>query len=252
MSVGVAETLGNEGIVLEYSIFRVDMDIEDQFPAPDWSGPFEVVKECLGWIRVATRQYWIGILSSGSNSIARGSIISAPGEWTNFGAAQTPFHGEWLSNRCWQWVGAQINAGKSPSIPDLMFCDALLSFRAHDYLQSAVRLGIVCELELNSLIDDLLARQSEVAQKLYKEKAHQFGEKLTTTLEILGAQSYRNHNEQWATELCKLYPLRGSAIHHAECLINGVPVGFEHISRFVFAVDDFLHWAKYQRTQLGL
>jgi hypothetical protein len=151
----------------------------------------------------------------------------------------------------WDWVGAQISAGRSPSIPEVLLSDALLSFSDDDFLQTVIRLGVVCELEVNAFIEDLLALQTETVRALYDERKP-FEWKLKTVPGILGADQYQDHNGNWAKKLCLLYGLRGAAIHHAKCQINGKEVGFEEVSNFLFATIDFLEWTERQRIKLGV
>lgn len=255
--VQLDETIGNEGIDLHYSIMRVDVEVAGSQPNPEWHVPFQAVTECLTWIRVAGRQYWLGTAVGGTNSIARGSIIAAPGNYSNFGAISTPVIIPPLSKELWTLVGAEVASCRLPSIPDVLFCDALSSIHESDVLQAVIRLGVASELELNAFIDDLLSTQSESMRNLYQNVRGNFAWKVKNVPEILGAESYHR-----AEELRQLYELRGSAVHRAECLVDGVdektgrkckvPVGMSHISRFVFAVEDFMRWTKAQRNKLGL
>jgi hypothetical protein len=250
--VGVAETIGNEGVEVNYSIVRVGVSIGDAQPNPEWYIPFGAVRECLAWIRVASRQYWLGVLMSGTNSFMRGSIITGPGKYTNVAATQTPIGINPLTKELWEWIGLQVAAGNKPSIADLFFCDAMLSFREHDFMQTIIRLGVVCELELNAFLDDLIARQSATVKALYNERKFQFAWKLKNIPPILGADSFEDHDKISTRQITDLYELRGSAIHRAECLIDNSPVKFEHVAKFVFAVERFLSWTKSQRAKLGL
>jgi hypothetical protein len=260
-----AESLGNEGLDIRYTIFRVDVTVGENDAPREWYLPFSAVKLCLSWVRVAERQYWVGVLMGAANNLARGTLlINTNGETVhqNFGAYQMPIAAEPLTKEKWKAIGHEIEAGHLPAIPDLMFCDALLSFRDHDYLQTVIRLGIACELELNAFLDDLLTTQSEVVNRLYSVARQPFDWKLKNMPQMLGATTYQHHNERFAALLCKLYELRGAAVHRAECLVQEpndktgqtatVSVGFEHISDFIFAVDNFLCWTKSQRAKLGL
>jgi hypothetical protein len=260
----VDHTIGNEGVVVNYTIFRVSVELGDDQTDPEWSLPFHLCKECLSWIRTACRQYWLGVLMSASDSFARGSIICTKDFQTtyrNFGASKTRIPPQPLTVEMWTWIGGQVLVGRKPAIPDVMFCDALLSFRDDDYLQTIIQFGITCELELNALIDDLLTKESEKVQEMYKVSKFPFEWKLKNMPRILGVQPYQVHNERFFNLLIKLYLLRGSAVHRAECLIEDtdatnnhkkVPVNHSHASRFLFAVEDFLHWAKLQRRDAGI
>ncbi len=260
--IQVPETIGNQGVDLRYTVMRVEMEVEDGDPDPDWRVPFAVVTECMNWIRVFGRQYLVGIIRTGTNSVARGSLISGPGNYTNFGAFQSPIVVKPLAKELWSQIGDELTNCNVPTIPDLMLCDAMLCLHERDYLQAAILLGVTAELELNAFIDDLVSRQSEPLQKLYDERKYQFGWKLNNLPEILGAESYKLHNERHAGQLCKLYDLRGQAVHRSKCevevqdtvtgKVQNVEIGFNHVAGFIYAVQDFLHWTKLQRSRLGL
>jgi len=250
--VKVGGTVGNEGIDLHYTVMSVDLEAEDNQPNPDWSIPFQLVAECLNWIRILGRQYLVSTHNSGSNNVAQGSILSAPKNFLNFGAVQPGIDVAPLSKELWERIGNEIASGNIPDIPDSMLCDAMVKLHERDFLQAVTLLGVTAELELNSFISDLLSRQSETSQKLYNEKKYRFEEKLRNVLEILEAESYRKHNEQFEGRLIKLYELRGQAVHRAKCILNGVEIEFRHVAEFIYAVQDFLRWTKCQRKRLGL
>lgn len=239
------------------------MTVADSEPNPEWLLPFRGVQECLTWIRVVARQYWVGVLLSGSHSVARGSIINcSDGSYTNFGASRMPLSLSPLTYDMWYSIARTMASGNVPAIPELLFCDALISFRDADYLQAVIRLAVTCELELNAFIDDLLSLQNSTVRKLYDAARVTFSWKLRNMPEILGAERYQDHDTKNAETLCKLYELRGAAVHRAELRVDErnettgqrqqTSVGFSHVSTFIFAVDDFLRWAKEQRGKVGL
>jgi hypothetical protein len=250
--VNVPETMGNEGVELRYTVMHVDVEVEDGQPEPEWRVPFQLITECLNWIRVLGRQYLVGALKTGTNSVARGSIFSAPGTYTNFGAIQSPIVVSPLAKETWERIGREISNCNLPTIPDSMLCDAMVSLHEQDFSQAVILLGVTAELELNSFIADLLLLQSETTRNLYDEKKYRFAEKLRYVLETLGAESYQEHNDRFAGHLIKLYELRGQAVHRDKCTLDGVEIGFGHVARFICAVQDFLHWTKGQRNRLGL
>jgi hypothetical protein len=244
-------TRGNEGIHLGYSICHVGVTVPENQSQPEWYIPLETLKKCLQWIRVLGRQYWIGVLPNMSRVLARGSIIRENGSYTNFGGYTTRLPVGPFTKQQWEWVGVQLQADRSPLIPEVLLSDALISFSEDDFFQTVIRLGIVCELELNAFIEDLLVVQSEAVQALYDERKP-FEWKLKNVPGILGAEKYQDHNGNWAKQLCIVYGLRGAAIHHAKCQINGKEVGFEEVANFLFATFDFLEWTGRQRAKLGL
>ena len=250
--VRVGGTVGNEGIDLHYTVVSVDLEAEDGKPNPDWSIPFQLVVECLDWIRILGRQYLVSTLNSGTYNVARGSIISGGRKYVNFGAIQPSIVVAPLSREMWERIGNEIASCNAPGIPDSMLCDAMVKLHERDFSQAVTLLGVTAELELNSFIADLLSRQSETSRKLYNEKKFRFDEKLKNVLQILEAESYRKHNDRFEGLLLKLYELRGQAVHRAKCTLDGVEIGFGHVAAFIYAVEDFLRWTKGQRKRLGL
>jgi len=259
----LAGTRGNEGLVVQYSVFRVDVDVEEGRDKPEWLAPLAMIQECLSWIRVVAGQYWVGVLMSPTENLARGSVFDESGAWTNFAGTQTPIMvNKPLDNELWQWIGLQLATSRRPPIPALLCSDAMLSLREHDYMQTVIRLGVTCELELNAFIDDLLTRQPAAVNKLYEASRLPFAWKLKHLPQLLGAVRYQDRNPRWFAELCKLYDLRGTAVHRAECLLEEidpatgkkarVPVDFRHASNFLFGVQDFLRWTNSERVRLGL
>jgi hypothetical protein len=244
-------TRGNEGIDVGHSIFHVGVKIDDGAAIPEWYLPLKPIQECLQWIRVVGFQYWLATLPTMSKAIARGSIIFESGKYSNFAGYRTPFVPRPLTKEQWEWIGRQLTAGRVPSVPDLLVGDAMVSFSEQDYLQTVIRLGVICELELNAFLEDLLTLHTQPVRDLYDERKP-FEWKLKNVPAILGSEKYQNHNSRWAKELCVLYGLRGAAIHHASCKINGKEVGFEEVSGFFFATTDFLDWTKAQRRRLGI
>ena len=244
-------TVGNEGIDMGYSICHVQVNLGETQNEPEWYVPVRALNECLEWIRSIGRQFWVGALPTMSRVLGRGSIISENGSYKNFGGYTTRLPVGPLTKIQWEWIGRQLQAGHAPSVPEVLLSDALISFSHDDYLQTVIRLGIVCELELNAFVEDLLTRQPKAVQELYDERKP-FEWKLKNVPGILGAEKYQDHNNEWTKALCTLYGLRGLAIHHAAIQVNGKDIDFADLSRFLFATFDFLNWTEQQRVRLGL
>lgn len=249
--VRVEGTMGNEGVDVGFSICRVGVTVPEGAANPEWYIPLKPVKECLQWIRVIGSQFWLGTLPNMSRVVARGSIIEGAGKYTNFGGYKTPFPVMPLTKEQWQLVGVQLAAGREPSVPELLVGNAMVSFVQEDYFQAVIQFGVICELELNAFIEDLLTLHTQAVKELYDERKP-FEKKLKEIPAILGADKYQDHNPTRANQLCVLYGLRGRAIHRAKCDINGKEVGFEEMASFYFATMDFLHWTKTQRARLGI
>ena len=117
--IQIPETIGNAGVELRYTVMRVEAEVEDSDPDPDWRVPFAVVTECLNWIRVFGRQYLVGTLRTGTNSVVHGTLISGSGNHTGFGAFQSPISVKPLSKELWSQIGEELTNCNVPTIPDL-------------------------------------------------------------------------------------------------------------------------------------
>lgn len=249
--VPVDGALGNEGVEVGYSVIRVRAASPHGGPGPEWTVPYQAVRRCVSWVRAVGRQYWLGVHGSASRTV-RGSIVLTSGDggrysYTNFCGTRTPIFVKPLSRELWEWIGAQLVRQRLPAVTDLFFCDAMLSVADCDFVQAVIRLGVVCELELNSFIDDLLCRQQEGVRRLYASGRPPFAWKLRNMPEILGAEPYQRANGRNASLLLELYERRGSAVHKGSCAAD-----FGDVSRYVFAVDNFLCWTKAERARLGI
>lgn len=250
-AVGLERTYGNQSLPVGYSIFHVVLNVDDAQPTPDWEIPHQLVNECLQWIRVTGTQYWVGFMPTMTKDIARGSVMEGEKQFTNFAGSVCPVSVRPFTKEMWEWVGTQLARNRVPPIPDLLMSDALISFSNRDFLQTIIRLGVICELALNAFIEDLLTRQPEVAQQLYDERKP-FKEKLKNIPGILGAERFQDYNETRYKNICQLYDLRGAAIHRAKLVIDGQPVNQGHVAGFIFSTLNFLQWTQDQRVKLNI
>jgi hypothetical protein len=250
-AVALERAYGNQSANLGYSLFHVTLQIDSDQREPEWSVPLELVNDCLQWIRVAGLQYWIGYMPTANKDIARGSIHYAENNYTNFGSVVCPVLIRPLTQQIWEWIGGQLSKNRIPTIPDLLVSDALISFGNADFLQTVIRLGVICELALNAFIDDLLACQPKVARDLYDERKP-FEKKLRDIPAVLGAEKYQEHNPTRFKHLTNLYQLRGAAIHRAELKIDNRPIHQDDVVNFIWATLDLLQWTQDQRVKLNI
>jgi hypothetical protein len=248
--VSLERAYGNQSTQIGYSIFHVVL-IADQKRLPEWSIPFKLVTECLQWIKVRGLQYWIGSMPTMRKDVARGSIMLAEKRSIGFIGSVCPVRIEPLTQEMWEWIGGQLAKNRAPNIPDLLVSDALISFSNADFLQTIIRLGVICELALNAFIEDLLTLHPPVVRLLYEERKP-FREKLKNIPGILGAEKYQECDEAKFKHLVTLYDLRGAAIHRAKLEVNGQPIDESHVTNFIVATLGFLNWTQDQRVKLNI
>lgn len=248
--VHLERTYGNQITQVGYSIFQVVL-VAEQGQIPEWSIPFKLVNDCLQWIRVAGLQYWVGSMPTMRKNIARGSIMLNEKESVAFVGSTCPVQINPLTKEMWDWIGGQLAKNRLPTMPDLLVSDALVSFSNGDFLQTVIRLGVICELALNAFIEDLLSLHPPLARQLYDERKP-FREKLKHIPGILGADKYQEHDDFRFNQILLLYDLRGAAIHRADLTANGKTVVEQDASNFIYSTLHFLNWTQTQRVKLNI
>jgi hypothetical protein len=248
--VTLDRTYSKQVTQIGYSIVHVVLVADDK-GTPDWGIPFKLVNDFLQWIRVRGLQYWVGSMPTMRKDIARGTIIFNEQRTMAFAGSVCPLHIEPLTRETWEWIGVQLAKNRKPNVPDLLMSDALNSFTGQDFLQTIIRLGVICELALNAFIEDLLTLHPPIVRALYDERKP-FKEKLKSIPGILGADNYHEHKSLEFKELITLYQLRGAAIHHATLETDGKPVDEGTVIHFISATLDFLNWTQDQRVKLRI
>jgi hypothetical protein len=244
----VPDSIGNQGLDIYSTILRLELSSETP-PAGDLLYPIAV--RCLSWIRVLTRQYWVGFSGSGTAAVRGSSLISdlATGvtEPANFGGFRTPIIPQPLSQEVWTDVGRALVSADSCRNSDLIFCNGMLALRNGSLQESIALLGIACEVELTEYLQSfVLARNDPVISVLYKQARTDFKSKLTELLPALCGRKFSDDVPHWHPDLLHLYKLRGTAAHGtlgAEDLKN--------VPRFVLAADSFLRWMHEIRSACG-
>jgi len=241
------ETISNEILEVSYSLMRVQVSCNDEEAIPDWQVPLWLVHRCIEWIRVATRQYWLGFKWNAVQSLHGCIQTTVGGEVTiqNFGTAGWPIFPPPLTQDVWKAIGREIIAGQNPPVSEQFLCDALARFHERAYRQAIVAMGIACELELNSFIDDLLCLHHPSTKLLYSQTRFDFRKKFSKIAVALGASEYPKPTSM--ETILALYELRGAVAHRGRCEVdNG------QVSRFWFAVEEFFRWTAEERKRIGI
>jgi hypothetical protein len=244
----VTGSAGNNRLDAFSTIIRLELS-SDTIPDGQLLSP--IALRCLSWIRVLTRQYWVGFAGSGTASARGSSLITDPttGEAvpTNFGAFGTPVIAETLSKDIWDQVGQALAIRQFPRTSDLILCNGMLALRDGNLREAVALLGIACESELGECLQALLSKRNEtVANLLYKRSRQGFNWKLNKLLPALAGRDFSKDEPHWAPELIQLYEARGTAAHS--------DLGPEVVGRipgFLHAADSFLIWTHKVRASHG-
>jgi hypothetical protein len=232
---------------------------------------FPIVREALQWIRVLSRQYWIGTGTAGVAAGYRGSAfrIEPPTvSQMNYAGYRQTVQVRSLKIDSWNQVGASVEAQIPVPPSESIFCDALSSFASGDPVRCVLELGISAEIELTNLLDDIAAkRPTELAAKRYltsrKKRRDYFRTKLLVVSKALGLDNpltytAPNMTPNWAELLQQLYDFRGKAAHEGRCLVDDKashtrrPLKAGELQSFIFSVEALFNWGRKQRETHGI
>ena len=204
-----------------------------------------VLNELLAWVRVLTRQYWIGYKESEAPSYHAVVATVEGGKKTYIGGATGTHglrfsYGKKLDPHTWKSIEGKLASKELPPPSQLFFCDALLDVAETDIAQAVVALGASCEVEMQNLVREIANARGGDAQALIGRRRlvrKQFRDTFEI-VEVLGGQPFP------AVEtVVKLYEERGKAIHRGQL----EHVSVSNITDFVNAVEALFSWAKAQR-----
>jgi len=149
---------------------------------------FPIVREALQWIRVLSRQYWIGTGSAGVAAAYRGSAfrIEPPlvAQMNYAGYGQTVLVGSFKVDS-WRQVGECVEAQIPVPPAESIFCDALSSFAAGDPVRSVIELGISAEIEITNLLDDIASLTKDSCAKRYLKMRREHKDYFRTKLLVV-------------------------------------------------------------------
>lgn len=210
---------------------------------------WRILNELRTWLRVLTRQYWIGYkdrpFSEDRYSV---TLIDGGARTTISSAAATGIgfeYGADLDASMWASLGAKLATQEKPRASQLFFCDALLDVAEGDTRQAVVTLAVSCEQELQDLLRDIVERrpdqQMRAAFSKYARVPFQEGLKVTA---VFGGTSFGDFDSEAAGLISQLYDLRGQAAHKG--VIRETP---PDIVKFIKAAEKFFAWADDQRSK---
>jgi hypothetical protein len=237
----------------------------------DHKTAFSVVSDAIKWIRILTRQYWIGSGAAGVAAQYRGSVFRLEGPNTfqrNFAHYGQTTIIRSLSRSVWEGVIYPVEQQKPIPIAHSFFCDALTSFAVGDEVLALVQLGVACEAAITSILDDLASALPRSAASIeYLKARHElrdkFGAKLlkhSIAFGLTDPQLFRpaSKPQNWVELVLRLYKFRNKAAHEGRPVLkiskgSSRPLNSGELQSFMFAVETLFQWIREQRqSKLGV
>lgn len=243
------------------SLIRVEVEserCEDRNQVGNILGPVaqQMVHDLVPWIRVLTRQYWIG-RKDRDRLDQRISVTLVDGTHTTplstgmFGLGFP--YGAPLNAEIWADIGDRMARCEKAAPSRLFFCDALLDALEQDVPQAVVALGVSCELEISSLLEEILARRSNEFRTLFQKYTRFTFDDEVRLIAEFGGDAFADVDKQSARLVNVLYGMRGQAIHRGQSSYDeegkAVALDVNHIPKFVRAVESFFSWCEAQRRK---
>ncbi len=250
--VPFAKSLDQQSIPVGVGLIRVGVSLKNEDPEPNWRALYESVRQCLLWIRVATRQYWVGTVPNHQTNSPAGLLLTeVDGKQkpvTGFGAVRAGVRCVPLGIETWEAIETALANDWWPSISEQFLLDSSLHLAEGNFLQAIAGMGIACEIELNSLIEDLIARLNQNAVRdLYKVNRPRFSWKLEHLPQLLGAAPFSSHNPDRIAALKEMYERRGTIVHRGQTSMTP-----EAIARYWFSAEEFFEWSRNERIRLSI
>ena len=247
---------------LGVSLIAVELEQEEQVQEDKISMAFykpamEVLSGLLPWVRVLTRQYWVGYKELSSVTVHALVTVINKSDKKSLGTVTVPkgfIYGKDLDQNTWLAIGTKLANRERPRPSELFFCDALIDIAEGDIPQAVVALGASCDIEIHILVQDILRRRSEEFQNIFKKYArYTFGQGIDALVRDFGGDPFTVIEPEAARLVKVLYSMRGNAIHRAECIYEQqgkrVPVDSTNIGLFVEATEKLFTWSESQRSK---
>lgn len=218
-----------------------------------------ILQEFVSWVRVLTRQYWIGRRGRASKVGKFLMYIGEPGKGkpSHTGGAGWGFdYGRNLDATTWAQIGSELALGRRPGASSLFFCDALLDIANGDVAQAVAGLGVSCEVEIRSLMQAIIRTKSEEFQRLCDEFVRtSFSDELRALVK-LGCKAFDDFDQDAHRLVLQLYWARGKALHQGAPFYlekrREVSITQTDLPKYVSAAEKLLTWAEAERSRLAL
>jgi len=257
-------TVGNERPDLFASVFPAVIPGSSRSYAAKPAKVFSVVADAIRWIRILTRQYWIGTGSTGVSAQYRGSAFRVERRevyQSNFAHYGQAVLASSLDLSVWHTLIQPVEYSIQPPVDQTLFCDALLSLAMQETATATIQLGMAVEIAITNLLDDLAAEQPKSeATRNYRSSYASFRSKLAEHSVAFGLSDPGKYHMEWAPpdwvgHLGVLYEGRGKAAHSGKALVrikeSGQfrPLTFEDLQTFVFSAEALFAWISDERSK---
>ncbi len=209
----------------------------------------DLLADLKDWIRFLARQYWIGhkenfIDEQHYNVNLIDGTRKEP--LSSAGAGLAYDYYKLLDNRIWEQIGAKLRGNEKPRPGQLFFCDGLLGILGADLASAVLALGISCELEVFSLIEEVLElKHGDQCKSAEEIEGRRFREKLSE-LEAMCGRSFFDFDPNADRLVKELYALRGKAAHRAHLPFedpkDNRPANAAKLLPYVRAVEKLFAW----------
>lgn len=217
------------------------------------SDVWPTIESLLAWIRVRARHFWLLHGAYGHGARYRGSEFHRVGDriqQTNFGQYSPAVIVRPLSKTIWAAIEKELKSGKSPPVSESIFCDALLSISAGDEMKGALELGVACEVEVTSLLDEVAHRHPdrqdavEYLARNAKRNFPGFASKLkhwTVRCGLPGPEKYSSGSVpgDWIDTVQELYNLRNAIAHSGK-----LSEGNHRLPKYVVATNALFRYCR--------
>jgi hypothetical protein len=245
---------------LPVTMVSIELDLALEIPEEKVDETFqptalEIFRDFNSWVRVRTRQHWIGYQDSLSpeqhfNVNLITDRLKKPIRVS--GVAVGFDYWKPLEETMWGVIGEKLAEGSQPSIGQLFFCDALMDIGAANLAQAVVALGVACELEVYSLVVDVRGNK-EGADALNKLERQNFARNLNY-LGNLNRNTFRRFDASSARLVNSLYEMRGAAAHRGHLpfvdLSKTWVANAAELIQYVRAAERLFDWLEIQRSKL--
>jgi hypothetical protein len=121
--------------------------------------------------------------------------------------------------------------------------------------QAILALGVCCEVEVQSLTQEIIATKDEPFQRLFEDHARlNFRDAIGKLIENLGGEPFGSYDADATKLVLSLYEMRGQVAHRGACMGHDggkhAEVGFKELASYVQAVEKLFTWSERQRELL--
>jgi hypothetical protein len=251
--VQFTKALPRQPISVSVGLMTVRVQLEDHAPDPEWRTLYEFIRQCVSWIRAATRQFWLGMMPSQQTNSPVALLLSEidgqEAHVTGLGAIRAGVNWVPLFRETWDAIGKALQNGWWPLVSEQFLLDSSLHLAQGNYPQAIAGMGIACEVELNGFLQDLIEKsgQQPLVTELYKRSRAKFRWNLEHLPGLLGASSFASGTPDRVSAVVEMYESRGKVVHG-----GNISTGGEKIARYWFAAEDLFAWTRNERIRLGI